>query len=101
MDIVVIVIVLLGLAVLVLKKNDSFVYYIAIVDIFLRILDFIANNIDLDVISQFINNNFPNNLFDLVASYTDGIFTTVIFWVLVFLYTVFLARTISVFMKKK
>ncbi len=101
MDIVVIIIVLAGLAVLVFKKVDSFIYYIAIVDIFLRILDFLGNNIPIIELKNFFNNYFPNDLFDLTARYTDGIFTTVLFWVIIIIYIVFEARIISTFMKKK
>lgn len=58
MDIVVIVLVIAAIAVMIFKKFSSVIYYIGIVDIFLRILDFIANNIPVSVISNFINSYF-------------------------------------------
>ena len=45
MDIVVIILVIAAFVIMFLKRFKSFVYYIAFADIFLRILDYIANNL--------------------------------------------------------
>ena len=101
MDIIVIILVILAVIVMIFKKFNSFVYYICLVDIFLRILDFLANNIPLDFISNFLNTYFPNSITHIIEMYSSGIFTTVLIWLLVIIYGVldfFLVRT---FWKKK
>jgi len=89
MDIVVIILVVAAVLVMIFKKFPSFVYYVAFVDIFLRILDFIANNVPVNFISNFINNYFPNSLSNVIELYSSGIFTTVLLWLLLIVYVIF------------
>lgn len=100
MDIIVIILVILAVVVMIFKKVSSFVYYICLVDIFLRILDFLANNIPINFISNFINTYFPNSFAHIIEMYTSGIFTTVLIWVLVLLYGVLDFYLIRTFWKK-
>lgn len=101
MDIVVIVLVICALAVMIFKKFSSFVYYIAMVDIFLRILDFFSNNIPFKFITDFLNTYFPSSVEGIIKAYSSGIFTTVLMWLLVILYICFDAYIIRAFFKKK
>ena len=101
MDIVVIVLVVTAIAVMIFKKFSSIVYYIGIVDIFLRILDFIANNIPVSVVSNFINNYFPNSINHIIEMYSSGIFTTVLLWLLCIVYIILLFYLVRIFWKKK
>jgi len=100
MDVIVIILVILAVIVMIFKKFSSFVYYVCLVDIFLRILDFLAANIPLNFLSNFINTYFPNSVFNIVEMYTDGIFTTVLIWLLVLLYAVLDFYLIRTFWKK-
>lgn len=101
MDIVVIIIVILGLAVMVFKRFSNFVYYIGIVDIFLRIFDYIANNINISFISNIINSYLPNSVFNIVDIYSSGIFTVVLNWILVIIYMCLDVYLIRTFFRKK
>ena len=101
MDVVVIVFVILAIAVMIFKRFSSLVYYIGIVDIFLRVLDFIANNIPVPVLSNFINNYFPNSIYHIIEMYSSGIFTTVLLWALYIIYMILLFYLIRTFWKKK
>lgn len=97
MDVIVIILVLLAVAVMIFKKFSSFVYYICLVDIFLRILSFIAANIPLKFLSNFIHTYFPASVENIIRIYTSGIFTTVLIWLLVVLYMIldfYLIRTL-------
>lgn len=100
MDILVIILVILAVIVMIFKKFSSFVYYVCLVDIFLRILDFLANNIPINFIGKFINAYFPNSVFHIVDMYTSGIFTTVLIWILVLLYGILDFYLIRTFWKK-
>lgn len=101
MDIVLIIIVLGAVLVMIFKKFSSFVYYVAFVDIFLRILAFISANLPLAFLSNFLNTYFPKSISNIIQIYSSGIFETVLIWLLLILYCVFdfyIART---FFKKK
>ena len=52
MNVVIIVLVVGALAVLIFKRFSNIVYYVGIVDIFLRVLAFIAANIPIKEISK-------------------------------------------------
>lgn len=101
MDIILVIIVVCAILVMIFKKFDSFVYYIAMVDIFLRILSFIANNIPLDFLSNFINTYFPKSVSNIIDIYSSGIFQTVFMWLLLIIYCIFDFYIIKTFFKKK
>ena len=101
MDIVVVVLVIIAIAVMIFKRFSSFVYYIGIVDIFLWVLNFIANNIPVPAITNFINSYFPNSISNIIEIYSSGIFTTVLLWALCIIYIILLFYLIRTFWKKK
>lgn len=101
MDVVVIIIVILALAVMIFKKFSNVVYYIGIVDIFLRVLSFIAANIPVKEISNFIYTYFPSSVPSIINMYSSGIFNTILMWVLCVLYIFLDIYLIKIFWKKK
>ena len=101
MDIVLIVIVLAGVLVMIFKKFSSFVYYIAMVDIFLRILAFIAANVPVAFLTNFLNAYFPKSIPNIIDIYSSGIFQTVFMWLLLIVYCIFDFYIVRTFFKKK
>lgn len=101
MDIVVIILVLIALAVMIFKKFSSFVYYVAIADIFLRIIAFLAANLPITVVANFLATYFPDSVADIIRLYSSGIFQTVLLWLLFLLYCFFEYYIIRTFFKKK
>jgi len=101
MDIVLIIIVLAAVLVMIFKKFSSFVYYIAMVDIFLRILAFIAANVPLRFLSNFLNAYFPKSIPHIIDIYSSGIFQTVFIWLLLIVYCIFDFYIFRTFFKKK
>ncbi len=101
MDIVVIILVVGAIAVLIFKRFSSVVYYIGIIDILLRILNFIANNTPFKFINDFINSYFPDSISNIIEMYSSGIFTTVLLWSLCIIYIILLFYLIRTFFKKK
>lgn len=99
MDVVVVILVLAALAVLIFKRIGSFVYYVSFVDIFLRLIDFIGNNIP--PINGFINTYFPSSVAGIIRTYSSGIFTTVLLWLLFINYVAFEFYIVRTFFKKK
>lgn len=92
----IIVIVLLLLSIFVFKKFSSFVYALAIIDIFLRIVDFLREEIPLKEL-----NIFPSNIPSILDKYTDGMLLDVLLWVYVFIYACFLVYITLYFIKKR
>jgi len=99
-DLIVIVLLLL-IVILCFRRFSSFVYSFAIIDIFLRILDFISKNVPVPELKTLIETYFPNSIEAIIYHYTNGILTTIIMWVYVILYGCFLAYTVRTFIHKK
>lgn len=55
------------------KRFSSFVFFMAIVDIFLRIFAFIKNNIGLDDVAYVIGKYLPESVFDIIDKYTGSV----------------------------
>ena len=85
------------------RRFSSFVFFIAIVDIFLRILAFIKNNIGLKDVAHVIGKYLPENVFVIINKYTSNIplLNTILKWGFVFIMCIFLGYIIKIFMKKK
>ena len=99
-DLVVLAIALI-LVIVFFKRFDSFVFFIAIVDIILRILFFVRQNIIIkgleDVIDQFLPSSIPG----LIDRYTEGVPNIILKWIFVVIMCIFLFYIIRIFVKKK
>ena len=101
-DLIILVILIL-IVVMFFKRFSSFVFLMAIIDIFLRILTFIKNNAGLKDLSYLIGKYFPENMFDIINKYTLQIplLNTILKWCFVGIMAIFLSYCIKIFMKKK
>ena len=71
------------------RQFSSFVYFIAIADIFLRILTFIGENIPLADVSAVINKYIPKSILGIIGSYTSGLLYTILAWVFIVIMIIF------------
>ena len=96
-----VLVILLVLVIIFFKRFDSFVFCMAIIYIFLRILFFVRQNIIVkgleDVIDQFLPSSIPG----LIDRYTKGVPNTILKWLFVLVMCVFLFYIIRIFIKKK
>lgn len=97
----IIFIVLLVLVIMFFKRFSSFVFFIAIFDILLRILTFIKDNIGLPDVSALIGKYVPSGILEIIAKYTDGVLTTIFSWIYVGIMAIFLFYICKIFFKKK
>jgi len=99
----IILILLIIVVVMFFKRFSSFVFLMAIIEIFLRIVTFIKNNIGLPDVARIIGKYFPENMFVIINRYTGnwGIFNTILKWCFVGIMTIFLFYIIKIFLKKK
>ena len=101
-DLIVLIIAIL-VVVMFFKRFSSFVFFIAIVDIFLRILAFIKNNIGLKDVAAVIGKYLPESVIDIIDKYTSGIpvLCIILKWCFVLLMAIFLVYIIKIFIHKK
>lgn len=87
MDILIIFIVLLIVA-LVFKKTSNVIIFFGLIDVFLRILDYIGKNTIEDV-NNIINKIFPDSIPAIIHAYSSGTLEIILMWVYVFLMILF------------
>ncbi len=83
------------------RKFSKLVYAFAVIDIFLRLLHFIANNIGIKGFDVWVNSIFPGSIPSIISKYTNGILCTILIWIYIAIMVCFLFYTVRVFIKKK
>lgn len=81
------------------RKLSKAAYGIAALDIFLRIVCWIAQQFKGGAVDAFLT-HFPNSLLGVAGKYTDGIIYLIIAWAFIILMCYFLFMTLSIFFKK-
>lgn len=97
--IVVLIIIIFGL--IKYKRFSSYVYLFAFSDIFFRVISFINSNLNLGGIEKFINTYIPSSIYSVIVEYTSDIIETVLIWLYVGLFVVFLYYTLRILLKKR
>ena len=87
LDIVIIFIILLIVA-LIFKRFDNVIIFFGLIDIFLRIIDFIGKNTTKEI-DNIINKIFPNSIPSIISNYSTGILETILIWIYVGLMILF------------
>ncbi len=99
-DIIVLVVIIIAL-VMYFKHFSAFVFSIAIIDILLRILNFIKLNVGLKDLNTFLNKYFPASIPDIIDKYTNGDISIILKWIFVIIMIFFLYYVIKIWIKKK
>ena len=100
MDLI-IIIVLLVLAVIFFRDFKSVVYGLGIIEIFLRILTFIKNNIGIKEVSNIIGKYIPESIISIIGKYSTGLLYTVLIWLFLISMICFLVYLLKYFFKRK
>lgn len=96
----IIIILVIVILVLLFKKNfSSVIYSIAIVDIFLRLVEFLSTNIGGKF--SLIFKGIPTSLGAVIGNYTDGLIELILLWGLFAVYVLFEYFIIKTFLKKR
>lgn len=88
MDIVILLIIVLLIAII-FKKVSNTIIFLGLIDIFLRIVDFVGNNTTKEV-NAIINKYFPSSIPGIIDKYSSGVIETVLIWGFVILMCMFL-----------
>ena len=97
-------IILLAIIILVstfFKRLSNFIFIIVIIDIILKILSFIADNVFIPNLQMLLIKYFPASVSALITRYTSGPITTFVNWLIVIIYVMFLYYIVKIFFKKK
>lgn len=86
-DIVVIFIILLIVA-LVFKRLSNVIIFFGLIDIFLRILDYIGKH-TIEEVNNVINKVFPDSIEAIIKVHSDGVLQDILMWVYIFLMILF------------
>ena|SRR5574344_1780035 len=100
MDLV-ILIALLVIVIAVFRDIKWVTYIIGIIEIFLRLINYIGNNIGIEKFQTFVNNIFSNSIFSIIDKYTTGLINTILTWGLVIFLVWFLIYLILYLFKRK
>lgn len=82
MDLAVLLILII-IVVLVLKDVKWVTYLIGIVEIFLRLIHYIGDNLKIASLNNFIDEYFPTSIFAIIGKYSSGVVYDILSWVLV------------------
>ena len=82
MDLAVLLILII-IVVLVLKDVKWVTYLIGIVEIFLRLIHYIGDNLKIASLNNFINEYLPTSIFAIIGKYSSGVVYDILSWVLV------------------
>lgn len=83
------------------RRFSKTVYAVAIIDIFLRLINYISANIGIKGFYKWVKAIFPKSIPSLLDNYMDGIVLTVFIWIYVVLMVAFLFYVIRAFLRKK
>lgn len=97
----IIIVVLILIGYFISKRTNSFIYSIAIIDIFLRIMTFVKNNLKIEEIQSLISKYLPESIPSIIDKYTSSILTTILLWIYVSVMAIFLYFNVKNLIKKK
>lgn len=88
MDIVILLIIVVLIAII-FKNASNTIIFLGLIDIFLRILNFIGNNTTREI-NAIINKYFPASIPGIISKYCSGTIETLIIWGYVIIMCMFL-----------
>lgn len=83
------------------RRLSKTVYAVAIIDIFLRLINYISANIGIKGFHKWVKSIFPVSLPELLDNYMDGVVLAVFEWIYVGLMVIFLFYIVRAFVRKK
>lgn len=101
MDVIILIAIIVLFVFLFKKTFSSFVYAVAVTDIFFRIITYLKIKLTSGTLYAFLDKNIPSNIPAVIEKYTNYEFSTVLIWGYVILMIIFEFYAIRTFMRKK
>lgn len=100
MDILIILLIIAVVLIFHKRTFSGFIYTVIVIDLFLRIIDFIKDNLAKNELSALLD-YLPGSIPDIIVKYTNGILSTILIWLIVICYIIFEYYSIRILIKKK
>lgn len=100
MDLVVLL-VLMGLVIFFFRRFSNFIYFIGFIDILLRIINFIKDQLFRGEIYAFIDKYIPKSIPTIIDNYSSGLLYTILLWLYVVGMIVFEFYIIKIFFRRR
>lgn len=101
MDVIILIAVIVLFVFLFKRTFSSFVYAVAVTDIFFRIVTYLKIRLTSGSLYAFLDRYIPSNIPAVIEKYTNDEFSIVLIWGYVILMIVFEFYAIRTFMHKK
>lgn len=101
MDVIILIAVIVLFVFLFKRTFSSFVYAVAVTDIFFRIVTYLKIRLTSGALYAFIDKNIPSNIPTVIEKYTNYEFSLVLTWGYVIIMIIFEFYAIRIFMKKR
>ena len=85
---IVVIFIILLIVALVFKKFSNVIIFFGLIDVFLRILDYIGKH-TIKEVNEFINKIFPDSIAAIIQGNSTGILESILMWIYVFLMILF------------
>ena len=96
---VTVIFVLLLIIALTSKKHSNIFLAFGLIDIFLRIMDYIGNH-TIDEVNDLVNKIFPNSIPAIINNYTSGTLADILMWGYILLMIIFFIHVCKYFVKR-
>lgn len=100
MDILIILLIIAVVLIFHKRTFSGFIYTVIVIDLFLRIIDFIKDNLAKNELYALLD-YLPGSIPDIIVKYTNGILSTILIWLIVICYIIFEYYSIRILIKKK
>lgn len=98
----IIFIILIAAVIFFFRRFSSFVYLICAIDIFYRLLHFLADNLGVAELTALIKKYIPGSVADMVGNYVgNGLIYTIVLWIMFGLYCILLFYIVRILVKRK
>lgn len=87
--------------VIIFKDTKSLIYFIGIADIFMKLVHFIKELVNVREFTVLINNYIPTSIMGIINNYSEGIFNIILSWCYVVIMCWFLGYLIRYLIKRK
>lgn len=83
------------------RRFSNVVYAICILDIFLRIVTKVDSMLNIGSLSNLVDKYIPSSILGIINNHSSGIINTILVWIYIGIYVIFLFYIIRTFFKKK
>ena len=97
-SIIVIAVIILAVAIMSKKKSNVFIAF-GLIDVFLRIMDYIGNH-TIEEVNSIINKILPSSIGAIISNYSTGVLEDILMWIYVFLMALFFYHVLRLLLKR-